>query len=152
VKFTKSTAYALHALMYMVRHITQLPLSIGGISRAECIPQAQLARLFPQLVKAGLVKTVKERPKKYTFAKDPEQISLLDLFEAIEGKPLFGDCLLQHCACTGTIENCLIYAQWHEAGQKMRKVFSQTSLVNAAWSHPEHRFDSPAAPGVASNE
>jgi len=152
VKFTKSTAYALHALMYMVRHITQLPLSIGGIARAEGIPQGQLAKLFPQLVKAGLVKTVKGRPKKYAFAKDPEHISLLDLFEAVEGKPLFDDCLLRHCVCTGTTENCLIYAQWHEAGQKMRKVFSETSLKNAAWSHPEHRFSSPAAPGAVSGE
>jgi Rrf2 family iron-sulfur cluster assembly transcriptional regulator len=144
VKFAKSTAYGLHALMYMVRHITQLPLSIGGIARAECIPQGQLAKLFPQLVKAGLVKPVKGRPKKYAFAKDPEHISLLDLFEAVEGEPLFDDCLLRHCVCTGTTENCLIYAQWHEAGQKMRKVFSQTSLVNAAWSHPEHRFANPS--------
>ena len=151
MKFTKSTAYALHALMYMVRHITQLPLSIEGIAKGEGIPEGELTKLYAKLVKAGLVKIVKGRPRRYVFAMDPEQISLLDLFEAIEGGPLFDDCLLQHCDCNGTTENCLIYAQWHEATQKMKNAFARTSLEKAAWTHPEHRFDSPPAPGVASD-
>jgi len=143
MKFSKRTAYALHALMYMVRHITQLPLSIGSIAKAEGIPQGQLARLFAQLMKAGLLKKVKGRHRGYVFSVEPEHISLLDLFEAIEDRPLFDDCLLKHCPCEGTTENCLIFAQWHEAAQKMKKVFSKTSVANAAWAHPEHRFASP---------
>jgi len=31
MKVTKATAYALHALMYMVRHITQLPVTTDTI-------------------------------------------------------------------------------------------------------------------------
>ena len=54
MKVTKSTAYALHALMYMVRHNTQLPVTTATVAKAEGIPSDYLAKIFQQLVKAGI--------------------------------------------------------------------------------------------------
>jgi len=146
MKVSKATAYALHALMYMVRHITELPVATGTIAKAEGIPSGYLAKVFQRLVKAGLVEVVKGRRKGYVFARPPEEISLLDMFEAIEGKVLFDDCLLRHCKCGGTPENCYIYAQWISSTRKMSRLLEETNLVTAAWNHPEHRFDSPPKP------
>jgi Rrf2 family protein len=142
MKFSKGTAYALHALIYMTRHITQLPLPTNAIAKAEGIPPGYLAKIFQKLAKASIVKATTHQGRGYTFVHPPEQITLLDIFEVFEGKPLFDDCLLHHCQCDGTPENCTIYAQWHEATQKMIKTFSETTLALTAWNHPEHRFDS----------
>ena len=140
MKVSKATAYSLHALMYMVRHLTQLPATINIIAKAEGIPPSYLARIFQQLVKAGLVKTATSKNKGYVFAKPPEEISLLELFELIEGEPLFDDCLLRHCECGGTSENCRIFAEWLNCTKKIKQLLSETSLVTASWNHPEHRF------------
>jgi len=75
MKVTKSCAYALHALMYMVRHGTQLPATAGTIARAEGIPVDYLVKIFRQLVKAGFVKAVRgskwdEQGTSYPPAKD----------------------------------------------------------------------------------
>jgi hypothetical protein len=61
MKIRKSAAYALHALMYMVRHNTQLPATTATIAKAEGIPLNYLAKIFQQLVKAHLIKAVKSR-------------------------------------------------------------------------------------------
>lgn len=140
MKVSKATAYALHALMYMVRHITQLPATTNTIAKAEGIPPGYLAKIFQQLVKAGFVKAVRSGSRGYVFAKSPEEISLLELFELIEGEPLFDDCLLRHCECGGTPDNCCIYAKWVSATKKINQLLAETSLVTAAWNHPEHRF------------
>lgn len=140
MKVSKATAYALHALMYMVRHITELPASTATIAKAEGIPPGYLAKVFQRLVKAGVVKAAKGRRKGYVFARPPEEISLLDMFEAVEGKTAFEDCLLRHCECGGTPDNCYIYAQWVSSTRKMNRLLDETSLVAAAWNHPEHRF------------
>ena len=142
MKVSKASAYALHALMYMVRHTTELPVVGSIIAKAEGIPPAYLAKVFQRLVKAGFVKSVKGRRKGYVFAVPPEEISLLEIFEAVEGKALFGDCFLRHCECGGTPENCYIYAQWVSSTRKMNGLLDDTDLVTAAWNHPEHRFDS----------
>jgi Rrf2 family protein len=140
MKIKKSSAYALHALMYMVRHDTQLPATTTIIAKSEGIPQDYLAKIFQQLVKARLIKAVKNKNRGYIFTKPPEEISLLELFETVEGGPLFDDCFLRHCKCGGTSENCRIFSSWINATKKVKKILEETTVANAAWSHPEHRF------------
>ena len=140
MKVTRSAAYALHALMYMVRHSTQLPVSAATIAKAEGVPSDYLAKIFQQLVKAGFVKAVRGKKRGYVFARLPEQITLLELLEAIEGGPLFDDCLLRHCECGGTVENCRIFSTWVDATRQFKKLLAETTVATAAWSHPEHRF------------
>ena len=140
MKVSKTAAYSLHALMYMVRHITQLPATTNTIAKTEGIPSGYLAKILQKLVKAGLIKAVRSKGRGYVFVKPPEEINLLELFELIEGESLFDDCLLKHCECGGTPENCCIFAKWLSATRKIRQLLAETSLVDAAWNHPEHRF------------
>jgi len=140
MKVTKSTAYALHALMYMVRHNTQLPATTATVAKAEGIPSDYLAKIFQQLVRAGIVKAVRGRKRGYVFARPPEDISLLELFEVVEGGQLFDDCFLRHCECGGTTDNCRIFAIWVEATRRIKELLGETTVASAAWSHPAHRF------------
>ena len=140
MKISQSSAYALHALMYMTRHMTQLPVTSKAIAKAEGIPSGYLAKILQQLAKAGFIRSAKGRDRGYTFAKPPEEISLLDLFDALEEEPLFGDCPLRHCACGGTSQNCHIFAQWTAATRRFRDLLEETTIATAAWHHPEHRF------------
>jgi Rrf2 family protein len=140
MKVKKSSAYALHALMYMVRHSTQLPATTATIAKAEGIPAEYLSKIFQQLVKANFVKALTGRKKGYIFARGPEEISLLELFETIEGGPLFDVCFLKHCECGGTTENCSIFSIWHNATRQINNLLKEMSIATAAWSHPQHRF------------
>ncbi len=141
MKVKQATAYALHATMYMVRHMTQLPATVGTIARAEDMPSKYLAKIFRQLAGAGLIRAASPRRKGYIFAKDPEDISILEVFEVIEGGPLFDDCFMRHCQCGGTPGNCGIYSAWRKAMSKVTDYLAVTNLVTAAWNHPPHRFD-----------
>jgi len=141
MKVTQASAYALHALMYMTRHITQLPATSGAIAKAEGMPAGYVAKVLQQLAKAGFIRSVRGRERGYVFARAPEEVSLLELLEAMEGRSLFDDCPLRHCACGGTSENCRIYSQWISATRKLKELLDETTVASAAWNHPEHRFD-----------
>lgn len=151
MKVRKSAAYALHALMYMARHSTQLPATTAMIAKAEGIPSNYLAKIFQQLVKARFVKAVKTKNRGYVFARAPEEISLLELFETIEDSPLFDDCFMRHCECGGTKENCRIFSAWVNATKRVKEILEETTVTSAAFNHPEHRFlslpESLAGPG-----
>jgi DNA-binding IscR family transcriptional regulator len=90
--------------------------------------------------KANFVKAVTGRKKGYIFVRSPEEINLLELFEIIEGGPLFDDCFLKHCECGGTLENCCIFAIWHNTTRQINKLLKETTIAAATWSHPQHRF------------
>jgi Rrf2 family protein len=153
MKITKSAAYALHALMYMVRHSTQLPATTRTIAKAEGIPSGYLAKIFQRLVKAGFVRAVRGRDRGYVFVRPPEEISLLELFEAIESGPLFDGCFLKHCECGGTPENCRIFSVWVKSTRRIKELLEETTVANVTWHHPEHRFLSlPESLGVTKDK
>jgi len=140
MKVSRAAAYALHALMYMVRHITELPVATNTIAKAEGIPPGYLAKIFQRLVQARFVRPARGGKGGYIFARPPEEIDLLELLEAIEGGPLFDDCLLKHCECGGTPDNCHIFSVWVGATRRIKELLEETTVTAAAWNHPEHRF------------
>lgn len=140
MKLSQTTAYGLHALMYMARHVTQLPETAETIAKAEGIPLRDLAKVLQRLAQAGFIQTVQGDRRGYVFARSPERISLLELFETIEGGPLLEGCPLEHHRCGGTPESCYILRQWAGATAAVRERLAQTSVDAAAWNHPDHRF------------
>ena len=140
MKISRASAYALHALMYMVRHATNLPVIGETIAKAEGIPPQYLAKILQRLVKTGFVRRAKGKSGGYTFARSPEEISLLELLETIEGGPLFDDCFMKHCECDGTPENCRILSIWASTTRQIKELLEETTVAMAAWNHPEHRF------------
>ena len=141
MKLKRSTAYSLHALMYMVRHGTQLPVTTSIIAKSEGIPLDYLAKVFQQLVKANFIKAVRGKGQGYVFVKSPEEITLLELFKVLEGNLLFDDCPLRHCKCGGTPENCSIFSIWIKCTKHIKEMLEKTTVAEATWNHPEHRFN-----------
>lgn len=146
MKVKHATSYALHAMMYMVRHVTQLPVTAGVVAKAEGIPPGYLSKILHRLAKAGLVKAATQRKNGYLFAKPPEDISLRELFEAVEGGPLFQECFMKHCQCEGTTDDCHIYAAWRHTMKGLTDYLEETSIATAAWNHPDHRFNTASTP------
>lgn len=138
MKLKKANSYALHALMYMVRHATQQPLTLQAIAKAEGIPYRQLASLFQLLSDAGIVQNATSQQGGYEFARSPSDVTLLEVLEHVEGHPLFQECFLKHADCSGTSKNCIIYAAWRGATESISKQLSEISIDKAAWGHPEH--------------
>ena len=142
MKVKKSVGYALHALAYMVRHKTQLPVTTRTIAKSEGIPSDYLAKVFQILTKSGFVKSVRGKKKGYIFDMQPEDISLLMLIESIEGGPIFNECFLKHCECGATRENCNIYSIWVNSTRQVINKLKDMNIESVAWSHPDHRFNS----------
>jgi len=62
---------------------------IDEVSRTERIPKSFLAKIFQSLVKAGLVRSIRGAGGGFALVKDPAQVSILEIIEAIEGKNRF---------------------------------------------------------------
>jgi Rrf2 family protein len=137
MKLTQASDYALHALMYMVRHISLLPIPNSIIAKSEGVSTAYLAKIFQQLRRAGIVKAGRGDKRGYVLSRPAEKINLLEVFEAVEGAPLLEECFLKYGSCSGTPERCKIYAGWHASVVKLREFLAEVSLADIAWSHTE---------------
>src|SRR6187549_2434631 len=88
---TVSVEYGIHCLLWLVDS-DGTPMSARDMAELQGISASFLAKIFPKLEKAGIVCASEGVRGGYLLARPPEQVTFLQVVEAIDGrKPLF-DC------------------------------------------------------------
>ena len=99
MEITRQADYAVRAMI----NLSELPLdrrvSTATISKAEGIPLPFLSKVISRLALAGLVDTSRGMGGGVVLAHSPEQITLLQVIEAVDGPILLNRCLLRPGIC-----------------------------------------------------
>jgi len=126
MQVTKTLDYAVRSLTYMgcepiVKH------SMKDISENQQIPLNYLAKIMRRLVKKGIVRSMVGPDGGYTLRKSPGDISLRDIYEAIEGEIRMVDCMSGSEICH-LHENCPQLPVWDRVQISMVKILEETTL------------------------
>jgi Rrf2 family protein len=90
---------AIHALGYMSASKQDLPLSVTDLAEKLQVSRSHLAKVMQILVRQGLIESSRGAKGGFSFVKAPEKITILELFESIEGELKLKGCLLDHPVC-----------------------------------------------------
>jgi Rrf2 family protein len=82
---TSKSPYAVRALAELVRTGSAGPVPIGEIARRRDIPVQFLEGLFATLRRAGILQSQRGVKGGYSFARAPEELTVLEVVEALEG-------------------------------------------------------------------
>ena len=85
MKLTRAASYALHALAYMANQTKDHPTASHVIAEKRRIPERFLLKVLKPLVSAQLLTSVKGPNGGYRLARPANEISVLDVLEAVEG-------------------------------------------------------------------
>ncbi|ABG05535.1 transcriptional regulator, BadM/Rrf2 family [Rubrobacter xylanophilus DSM 9941] len=127
--------YALRALIYLAR--VNRRVTADTISADTGIPRRLLARVLAKLSRARLVRSSEGRGGGSELARSPEQITLREAVEAIEGPFEVTRCIMEERAC-GTGAPCAMHEAWEEGqeaildylqGQTLSEFVSQTAAA-----------------------
>lgn len=75
---------AIHGMILLVK--TKSPLSVNRMSEELDYSRHHVAKVFQGLVRMNLVKSTRGPQGGFRLAKSPDKISMLNIFEAVEGK------------------------------------------------------------------
>lgn len=85
ISITTKSPYALQALAELGRLGSAGPVPIGELARRRGIPVQFLEQLFAVLRRAGLLRSQRGVKGGYGFARDPSEITVLELVELLDG-------------------------------------------------------------------
>ena len=134
---TSSVEYGIHCLLWLVG--SEAPLSSRDLAELQGISPAFLAKIFPKLEKAGILTANEGVRGGYRLARAAEDITFLEIVDAIEGdKPLFdcqqirGRCALFHgtAPAWSTDGVCAVHAVMLQAEKAMREALARQSLAD----------------------
>jgi len=100
MQITRQADYALRAMMFLARKDENQRASTSQIAKVQQIPPSFLAKIISQLSIAGLIHTSRGARGGVSLARPADQISVLEVVEAIDGPILLN-------GCTGDVDDCI---------------------------------------------
>ena len=100
VTISEAASLAIHALAYLANQGDSQPISTGKVAESFGFSEAHLSKVFQRLNKSGFLRSVRGPRGGFVLAREPESITLLSIYEAIDG-PIsrHGPCLLHKTEC-----------------------------------------------------
>ncbi len=85
LSITTKSPYALAALVELYRHGDRAPVPIAELARRREIPVQFLEQLFATLRRGGVLRSQRGVKGGYSFARSPEEVTVLELVELLDG-------------------------------------------------------------------
>jgi Rrf2 family protein len=111
MQITRQADYALRAVIYLSRLGPEERAATSQIAQEQKIPPSFLAKIVSQLSVAGLLQTSRGARGGVSLARAPQEITVLDVVEAIDGPILLNECV----ACGGVCafgDSCPMKPVW----------------------------------------
>lgn len=126
VKFSEAASLALHAMTVLAARADP-HLTIRDVAEAMPVSEAYLAKVLQRLAKAGLVESVRGPGGGFRIRGDPRQITLLAVYEAIEGRLGIAACafpVAQGC------KTCILDEALRDANRLVHDRLARTTLAD----------------------
>ncbi len=105
VKMSEAASIALHA-MSLLAHGGKKKLSVKEIASRLRVSEPHLSKVLQRLAKSGLVQSTRGPGGGFSLKRPAAEISLLHIYETIEGPLSHSRCLFNRPVCQG--EQCVI--------------------------------------------
>ena len=99
MQITRQADYAMRAVAYLSNLGPDKRAATSQIAEDQQIPPSFLAKIVSQLSVAGLLQTSRGARGGVSLARTPEEISFLEVVEAIDGPILINECVTDEGAC-----------------------------------------------------
>ena len=126
MQITRQADYAVRAVLYLAQIDQETRATTKQIAKEQNIPASFLAKIIAQLTVAGLLLTTRGVRGGVTLAKDSEDISLLEVVEAIDGPVLMNSCVNDSYNCP--IDDCPIRPVWCDAHAELVERLRSTNF------------------------
>lgn len=132
MNLNKSTRYALYATLEMAL-APDAPVTVAEVAGRYGIPGTALAKVFQQLVRAGLAVGTRGVGGGYRLARAASEITVLQVIDVFQSAPEPGGCLLADASegC-GRPRRCRLARLFDEVDGLARTTFASVTLETLA--------------------
>ena len=136
MRLRRESEYGLNGLVTLAQEGAGAVMSLDEIAARHGLPKSFLAKIFVKLVRHGLVRSFRGSVRGYALARSPEEITLREILESIEGSDVFEQCLFWSNRCSDH-NPCPLHAGWSAVRPRLIKIAERTTLASLATGQAE---------------
>jgi Rrf2 family protein len=125
LKISEAASLALHSMALLAATPGKL-VPTREIASKFHVSEAHLSKVLQRLTKAGLVKSIRGPKGGFMLGKPANEMSLLDVYESIEGPLVPTECLLGYSVCRNG--KCILGGLLETVDKQISKYLAETKL------------------------
>jgi len=129
VVITRATEYAVRTVIYLAQQPKNDIVLKKDICRTQEVTPAFLTKILQPLIKAGIVSSQRGVGGGFLLARDPNEITMLDILQAEEGRLKLNHCLIDTDICHRDAY-CSAHEVWRETQHEMSQVLNRYSIAD----------------------
>ncbi len=128
MRITQEADYAARIVRVIAAH-TNDKIGSAEVSEEAGIPHRFTFKILRKLTHAGITESIRGKGGGYRLAKEVSTISLLDIFEIIDGPMRINKCLEPDYTCTMCPDaSCSLHNKLSEIGENLRSELAKVSF------------------------
>ena len=131
MQITRATDYAVRIMIYMSTLPPATRIAVADVAHGISAPESFVSKILQQLVQRGMVTSHRGAGGGFELAVDPENVSLLDVVEMVEGPLQINLCLPGEASCNRK-SWCGAHPIWSEAQAALKRVLASASIARLA--------------------
>ena len=131
MQITRASDYAVRVMIHLAGLPPASTVRQSELSQATDVSGHFLSKVLQQLVRARLIRSQRGAGGGFVLALPANEISLLDVVEAIEGPVRLNQCLTEPPSCDRRF-TCPAHKVWIEAQEAVVKVLGSASMASLA--------------------
>lgn len=131
MKVSTKGDYGVRALIELAQHYGEGPLQSAEIAARQQVPEPYLDQLLTTLRRAGFIRSTRGPQGGHQLIRDPKELRLREVIEALEGSLAPIDCLDPSSACSRT-GGCAQRAVWEEVMAATTAILDRTTIADLA--------------------
>jgi len=128
MKLTRAGEYAVRCVLHLASQGKGVVVSRRIIADTFDIPEKFLAKIAQQLARAGLIEIRQGARGGYLLTRNPAEITLLEVIEAIIGEISLNECVSSSEVCRASA-NCAINRVWVKACTQLRETLREVDFA-----------------------
>ena len=130
MRLTAQERTGLRAMVEFARHYGEGPTSTSAVARAQNLSQPYLERVVASLRRGGLLTSVRGAHGGYSLSREPDAITVADVFRAVEGMLLPLDCMNAGGTVCDRERVCATRSVWQLVAARLAETLDSTSLAD----------------------
>jgi len=129
MQITRQADYAIRAILYLSTLAPNQRAATTQIAEEKSIPPSFLAKIISQLSIAGLIHTARGARGGVCLARPPEEITVLEVIESIDGPIALNECTATPGGCPFG-EKCPMRPVWCGTQETLVETLRKTSFAS----------------------
>ena len=140
MKISTKGRYGLRILVDLATHDAEKPRLIRDIAESQDISEKYISRLVIDLRKAKMIHSIRGVNGGFHLAKAPEDITLLEVLEVMEGPLSIVDCVHTPKKCDKNAK-CAAREIWSELNEGIRELMRGVTLADVLTAYEKQKAE-----------